>query len=156
MVPSQKIRSHAEHPEMSAAAVTEEIMTDLVNGVSQYTLVNYANPDMVGHTGDLAAAIKAMEFLDTQVKKVVDKVLAMKGQVIITADHGNCEEMIDLKTKEMLRKHTTNPVPLTIISNDPKIKSLKLNEGALGSVSPTVLKLMGFDSPSEMSSPPLF
>ena len=156
MVPSAKVKSFAEKPEMSAAEVGQEIIDDVKKGTSDFILVNFANPDIVGHTGDLKAAVKALEFLDGKVKAVVKEITTKGGQAIITADHGNCEEMIDLKTKEVLRRHTTNPVPLIIVSADSKTRSLKLREGILGNVSPTVLKLMDIDQPQEMTEDPLF
>ena len=156
MVPSKRDRSYADNPRMSAEEVTKEILADIKKGSSDFILVNYANPDMVGHTGDLKAAIKALEFIDFKVRDVVSAITKKDGNALITADHGNCEEMIDLKTKEVLRKHTTNPVPFVIIGGDQKLKNLKLNEGALGNVAPTILKVMDLEIPSEMTSPPLF
>jgi 2,3-bisphosphoglycerate-independent phosphoglycerate mutase len=156
MIPSPKIKNYAEKPEMSAGEVTARVKADLQKQKSQFILINYANPDIIGHTGDLKAAITALEFLDPCVKDVTAAVLKQNGRVIVTADHGNCEEMIDPKTKAVLRSHTTNPVPFTIVSDDPKIKHLKLAEGILGNVSPSVLKLMNCNPPREMTCPPLF
>jgi 2,3-bisphosphoglycerate-independent phosphoglycerate mutase len=156
MVPSQKVKSYAQLPEMSAAAVTQGILQELADNQPEFTLVNYANPDIVGHTGDLKAAIRALEFLDGQVQTVVKSVLQQQGTIFVTADHGNCEEMIDPKTKEILRKHTTNPVPFIVISDNPALKNIKLESGALGNIAPTVLKTMGLEIPREMTSPPLF
>ena len=156
MVPSKKVKSYAQLPEMSAAEVTKGIINELRDNQPEFTLVNYANPDIVGHTGDLKAAIKALEFLDGQVKTVVQEFLRQQGTVFVTADHGNCEAMIDPTTKEILRQHTTNPVPFIVISDDTKLKNIKLETGALGNIAPTVLQAMGLDIPREMTSTPLF
>ena len=112
LVPSPKVETYDMKPEMSAIEVTDKVV-DAINSKKYDTIIlNYANPDMVGHTGNLDAAIKAIETIDTCVKRVVDAVEAQNGVLIITADHGNAEQMIDYKTGEPHTAHTTNLVPL--------------------------------------------
>ena len=109
-------------PEMSACEVTEKVI-DAINANKYDTIIlNYANPDMVGHTGSLPAAIKAVETIDECVGKVVDAILAHHGTMLITADHGNCEQMIDYKTGEPHTAHTTNPVPLILVTENENLK----------------------------------
>lgn len=156
MVPSIKVRSFAEKPAMSAGLVTTQVLTGLSERKFDFILVNYANPDIVGHTGDLSATIRSLEYLDQRVKAIVDEVLRQDGLAIITADHGNCEQMIKAGKETIDRSHSLNPVPFIIISNQSKIKSLKLKDGPLGSVAPTILKILGYDPPSEMTAPLLF
>ncbi len=156
MVPSLHVKSHDEEPAMSAGAVTEEILDNISHNKSQFILANFANPDIIGHTGNLKATVEALEYIDARVKEICEANKKRDGITIITADHGNCEEMIDPKTKEPVRRHTTNPVPFIIVSEDSKIKNLKLKEGALGNIAPTTLQLMNYDIPSEMTSEGLF
>ena len=131
-------------PEMSALEVTEKVV-DAINSKKYDTIIlNYANPDMVGHTGNLEAAIKAIETIDNCVKKVVDAVEEQEGVILITADHGNAEQMIDYKTGE---PHTTNLVPLVLVG----MKDVKLKEGKLADLAPTMLEIMGLEKPSEMT-----
>ena len=111
-------------------------------------ILNYANPDMVGHTGSLPAAIKAVETIDECVGKVVEAVLAHDGTLIITADHGNCEQMIDYKTGEPHTAHTTNPVPLILVSNN---ENYKVKSGKLADLAPTLLEILGIEKPAEMT-----
>lgn len=103
---------------------------------------------MVGHTGSLPAAIKAVETIDECVQKVVDAMLAHNGTILITADHGNCEQMIDYKTGEPHTAHTTNPVPLILVTND---ETLKVKSGKLADLAPTMLEILGIEKPEEMT-----
>ena len=103
---------------------------------------------MVGHTGNLPAAIKAVETIDECVGKVVEAIVAHHGTILITADHGNCEQMIDYKTGEPHTAHTTNPVPFILVTEDT---SLKLKEGKLADLAPTMLELLGIEKPKEMT-----
>ena len=133
--------------EMSAIEVTDKVV-DAINSKKYDTIIlNYANPDMVGHTGNLDAAIKAIETIDTCVKRVVDAVEAQNGVLIITADHGNAEQMIDYKTGEPHTAHTTNLVPLILVG----MKDVKLKEGKLADLAPTMLDIMGLEKPAEMT-----
>ena len=110
-------------------------------------ILNYANSDMVGHTGNLEAAIKAVETLDECVQKVVDVIRKKDGVLLITADHGNSEQMIDYETGEPFTSHTTNPVPLILVGMD----NVTLKEGKLADLAPTMLDIMGEEKPEEMT-----
>ena len=148
LVPSPKVETYDLKPEMSAYTVTEKVV-EAINADKYDTIIlNYANPDMVGHTGSLPAAIKAVETIDECVQKVVDAILEHDGTLIITADHGNCEQMIDYKTGEPHTAHTTNPVPLILVTKD---ENLKVKSGKLADLAPTMLELLGIEKPKEMT-----
>ena len=148
LVPSPKVATYDLQPEMSAYEVTEKVVEAINSEKYNVIILNYANPDMVGHTGSLPAAIKAVEAVDECVGKVVDAMLAHDGTVLITADHGNCEQMIDYKTGEPHTAHTTNPVPLILVSNDEK---LDIKSGKLADLAPTLLEILKIDKPNEMT-----
>jgi len=148
LVPSPKVETYDLKPEMSAYEVTEKVVDAINSKKYNCIILNYANPDMVGHTGSLSAAIKAVETIDECVGKVVDAILSQKANLIITADHGNAEQMIDYKTGEPHTAHTTNLVPLVLISEK---ENLKLKEGKLADLAPTMLELMGIEKPEEMT-----
>lgn len=153
LVPSPKdVKTYDEKPEMSAFEVTDKVLEGMDK---DYTLivVNYANGDMVGHTGNEKAAIKAVETLDACVGKLVTKAQKNGFDVLITADHGNCEEMIS-ETGEAMTQHSMNPVPCVLISE--KNKNIKMHNGALCDVAPTILKLFNWQKPDDMSGIPLF
>ena len=135
-------------PEMSAYEVTEKVLEAINSKKYNCIILNYANPDMVGHTGNLPAAIKAIETIDECVGKVVGAINAQKANLLITADHGNAEQMIDYKTGEPHTAHTTNLVPLILISEK---ENVKLKEGKLADLAPTILDLMGIEKPEEMT-----
>lgn len=147
MVPSPNIISYDEKPEMSLFEILKILRNEAIHKYD-FICVNFANPDMVGHTGNLDAGIKAVEFVDEAVKLLVGDVLKMKGTVLITADHGNIEEMINLKTGEIDTKHSRNPVPFIVVDNS--LKGIKLNKGVLGDVSPTILDIMKLEKPERM------
>ena len=147
LVPSPKVETYDLKPEMSAPEVTEKVVEAISSGKYDTIILNYANPDMVGHTGKLEAAVKALECLDSCVKKVVDAVKENGGVLLITADHGNSEVMVDYKTGEPYTAHTTNPVPLVMVGGPNK----KLKEGRLADLAPTMLELMGLEKPAEMT-----
>ncbi len=148
LVPSPDVATYDLKPEMSAFEVTDKLLA-AING-KQYDLIicNYANPDMVGHTGDLNAAIKAIETVDTCLGRVVDAQLARGGDVLITADHGNAEMMRDVETHQAHTAHTMNLVPLIYVG--PRRASMA-DTGALEDVSPTLLRMMGLAQPPEMT-----
>ena len=148
LVPSPKVATYDLQPEMSAPEVTEKVVEALNSNKYDVIILNYANPDMVGHTGSLPAAIKAVETIDECVQKVVDAILAHDGTLIITADHGNCEQMIDYKTGEPHTAHTTNPVPLILVTKNDK---LRVHSGKLADLAPTMLEILGIDKPVEMT-----
>ena len=147
LVPSPKVETYDMKPEMSAVEVTDKVVEAINTKKYDCIILNYANPDMVGHTGNLDAAIKAVETIDTCVGRVLEAVNAQNGVLMITADHGNCEQMIDYKTGEPHTAHTTNPVPLMLVGMD----NAKLKEGKLADLAPTMLEIMGLDKPEEMT-----
>lgn len=149
MVPSPNVKSYDETPEMSIDKIVDVIKNKIKNDKYDFIAVNLANPDMVGHTGNLNAGIKAVEAADAAVNELVKAVLKKKGTMVITADHGNVEEMINLETGEIDTKHSTNLVPFILAGNKLKIK--KMQDGILGDVAPTILDLMGIEKPKEMT-----
>ncbi|MBR4024249.1 MAG: alkaline phosphatase family protein, partial [Firmicutes bacterium] len=159
LVPSPKVATYDLQPEMSApevkAKVIEEIKATREDGSSKYDVIilNFANSDMVGHTGVMEAAIKAVETLNGCVKEIVDAILEVNGQLLITADHGNSDMMLD-KEGNPFTAHTTNPVPLCYVSRD-KVHEFNEHglsgEGKLADLAPTLLYLMGIDIPEEMT-----
>ena len=149
LVPSPKVETYDMKPEMSAYEVTDKVLEAIQNDKYDNIILNYANTDMDGHTGSLEAAIKAVEAVDECVGKVVSLVEEKQGNLIITADHGNAEQMIDYKTGEPHTAHTTNPVPIVLVTPDTTLK-LK-SGGKLADLAPTMLDLMHLDKPEEMT-----
>lgn len=139
------IKTHDLAPELKAKEIADATIEQLEKGVN-LVILNFANPDMVGHTGNLEATIKAIEVVDVQLKRVVEKVLEKDGVAFITSDHGNAEVMIDPKNGEKHTYHTSNPVPA--ILTDP---NLKLKDGELSDIAPTILELLGIKKPDEMT-----
>ena len=146
LIPSPKVETYDLKPEMSAYEVTEKVVEAIKSEKYDSIILNYANPDMVGHTGNLDAAIKAIETIDECVGKVIEALKEVNGIVLITADHGNSEQMIDYKTGEPHTAHTTNPVPLMLFG----MENVKLNTGCLADLAPTMLDIMGLEKPQEM------
>lgn len=149
LVPSPKVETYDQKPEMSAYEVTQKVLETINKDIYDCIVLNYANTDMVGHTGSLEAAIKAVEVVDECVGKVVKLIDEKQGNLLITADHGNAEQMIDYKTGEPHTAHTTNPVPLILITKNQKLK-LK-SGGKLADLAPTMLDLMNLKKPEEMT-----
>ena len=147
LVPSPKVETYDLKPEMSAYEVTENVIEAIKSKKYDSIILNYANPDMVGHTGNLDAAVKAIETIDECVGKVVEAIESVEGVLLITADHGNAEQMIDYKTGEPHTAHTTNPVPFILIG----MEDVKLKEGKLADLAPTMLEIMGLEKPEEMT-----
>ena len=146
LIPSPKVETYDMKPEMSAFEVAENVLNAIHSRKYDSIILNFANPDMVGHTGNIEAVIKALEALDICVDKIVKAIEEEHGILLITADHGNCEQMIDYKTGEPHTAHTTNPVPLVLVGKDVKLK-----EGRLADLAPTMLDLMGIEKPEEMT-----
>ena len=145
LVPSPKVATYDMQPEMSAYIVTDKILDSIKSGKYDVIILNYANCDMVGHTGVFEAAVKAVEAVDTCVGKVTEAIAAMGGVTIITADHGNADKMIDENNKPFTA-HTTNPVPFCVIGYDCELKS----GGKLADIAPTMLNILDLPIPEEM------
>jgi 2,3-bisphosphoglycerate-independent phosphoglycerate mutase len=154
LVPSPKVATYDMQPEMSAYEVTDKLLKALDAQKYDFIVLNYANPDMVGHTGDFNATVRACKVVDECVGKVVDRVLENDGVVLLTSDHGNAETMVDPKTGGIQTAHTNNPVWLSIISNRPGLQKAHIRvreDGKLADLSPTMLDIMGIDIPGEMT-----
>lgn len=147
LIPSPKVQTYDLKPEMSAIEVTDKVVEAINSDKYNCIILNYANPDMVGHTGNLEAAIKAIETIDGCVERVVEAMAEKQGVILMTADHGNAEQMIDYKTGEPHTAHTTNPVPLVLIG----MQGVKLKEGKLADLAPTMLDIIGLEKPEEMT-----
>lgn len=150
LIPSPKVATYDLKPEMSAYEVTEEAVKRIDSGKYDVMILNFANPDMVGHTGVMEAAVKAVHAVDACLEKVVDAILRQGGRCIITADHGNCEYMWDEKQNAPFTAHTTNPVPCVLVDDTRKDVKLR-SDGRLSDLSPTLLDLMGVEKPVEMT-----
>ena len=150
LVPSPKVATYDLQPEMSAPELVEKVMGKIDEDKYDLIVVNFANPDMVGHTGIMEAAAKAVEAVDDCVGKLVDKLNSVGGCSLITADHGNAEVMMDTETKKVITAHSTNPVPLLLTGED--FKGAKLMPGGrLSDIAPTLLDMMNLDKPEEMT-----
>ncbi|MBI5810851.1 MAG: 2,3-bisphosphoglycerate-independent phosphoglycerate mutase, partial [Deltaproteobacteria bacterium] len=156
LIPSVKdVPTYDKKPEMRAVEIADAAVEKINGGQFQFMLMNFANGDMVGHTGVMEAAVKAVLAVDAAVGRVVDAALKNGWKVLITSDHGNAEQMIDYETGEPHTAHTTNPVPFILV--DDSLKDIRLrNGGGLKDIAPTILKLMEIKKPSEMDGTPLF
>ncbi|NMB85024.1 MAG: 2,3-bisphosphoglycerate-independent phosphoglycerate mutase [Methanothrix sp.] len=150
LIPSPKVATYDLKPEMSAYEVKDEVLRRIDSAKYDLIILNFANPDMVGHTGIYDAAVKAVETVDACVGSVVDKILDAGGAVLLTADHGNAEKMVDEATGQPHTAHTTNPVPFTLIINDGVEHRLR-NDGILADVAPTALQLLKIKQPEAMT-----
>ncbi|GAA0756659.1 MULTISPECIES: 2,3-bisphosphoglycerate-independent phosphoglycerate mutase [Clostridium] len=149
LIASPKVATYDLKPEMSAYEVTEELINRINEDKYDMIILNFANPDMVGHTGVMEAAVKAIEVVDECLGKISDKILEKEGTLFITADHGNAETMIDFSTGNPFTAHTTDPVPFIWVANNTEGRTLQ--EGKLADIAPTMLTVMGLDIPEEMS-----
>ena len=147
LVPSPKVETYDLKPEMSAYEVTDKVIKQIESQKYDSIILNFANPDMVGHTGSLEATIKAIEAIDECVGKIIKAINNVEGVLLITADHGNAEQMIDYQTGEPHTAHTTNPVPLILVG----MEDAKLKDGKLADLAPTMLDIMGLEKPEEMT-----
>jgi 2,3-bisphosphoglycerate-independent phosphoglycerate mutase len=153
LINSPKVATYDLQPEMSSVELTEKLLAAINSGKYDTIICNYPNGDMVGHTGVYEAAIAAIEALDQCIAQVVSAVENMGGQLLITADHGNAEQMADPATGQAHTAHTSLPVPLIYVGN----RSVKAVEGGkLSDIAPTMLNLMGMEIPQEMTGKPLF
>ena len=149
LVKSPKVATYDLKPEMSAYEVCDKLTTAIKSDKYDVIIINFANPDMVGHTGVQEAAIKAVEAVDECVGKAVEALKEVNGQMFICADHGNAEQLIDYETGEPFTAHTTNPVPFILVNADP---AYKLREGGcLADIAPTLIELMGMQQPADMT-----
>lgn len=163
LVPSPRVSSYAEKPEMSAEGVATKTVDCIESGKFDFIAINFANPDMVGHTGNIKATVQGLEVVDQQVARIVDATLLVGGAVFITADHGNCEQMLNLQTGVMDKEHSTNPVPFYAIAEKWKDHeylvtpgltndlSLLQPVGILSDVPVTILEVMGISKPADMT-----
>jgi 2,3-bisphosphoglycerate-independent phosphoglycerate mutase len=147
LVPSPKVATYDLKPEMSAPELTEKAVEAIRSGKYDLIVLNYANPDMVGHTGSLPAAIKAVETVDAGLGRIAEAISGMGGAMLVTADHGNCELMRDPDTGGPHTAHTTNPVPVLLMGAGDG----PLRDGRLADLAPTLLELMGLPQPAEMT-----
>ena len=152
LVPSPKVATYDLQPEMSAIEVTDKVVEAIKSRKYDFIILNYANGDMVGHTGVLEAAVKAVETVDTCVGRFVEAIREVGGEVCITADHGNADQMVDPDTGAPFTAHTTNPVPFIVVSD--RVSEIA-SDGALCDIAPTMLTLAGMEIPAEMSGKPL-
>lgn len=151
-IPSPKVKSYDLVPKMNAAKVLSILNRSLDSGYYDFYIINFANPDMVGHTGNLRAAIAAVKYIDECLGVISRKILAKEGTLVVCADHGNVEQMVNPQTGEADTEHTTNPVPFILVNNELKNKISLQMSGALSNISPTILELYGFKKPQEMNS----
>ena len=163
IIPSPRVATYDKAPEMSANEITKEVLKAIKDEAYDAIFINYANADMVGHTGDMAATANGCEAVDKGLGKIADHVLAKGGVLLITADHGNAEEVLNIQTGERDKEHSTNPVPLLIIGNAYKGQagpggdapegdlSLLKPVGMLSDVAPTMLAMLGIEKPEEMT-----
>lgn len=162
LVPSPSVSNYSEKPEMSAAEITKKVLNAIREDKYDFILINFANPDMLGHTGNIKAAIKGVEIVDNQINKIAKSVLVKEGALLLTADHGNAENMFSMQTGQVDKEHTCNPVPFVVIKKDfagrnfgwPDPVNGDLStvqpQGILSDVAPTVLGLIGIEKPDEM------
>ncbi|MFW0862240.1 MAG: 2,3-bisphosphoglycerate-independent phosphoglycerate mutase [Candidatus Komeilibacteria bacterium] len=162
LIPSPRIPSYDQQPKMSADKVTESVIKEIKADKYDFIVLNFANGDMVGHTGNIKATIEAVEYIDASVSKIVDVILEKDGVALITADHGNAEELFNLQTGEMVKEHSVNPVPLYIIANQLEGKAIlpgvtpqnlasQVPTGILSDVAPTIIKIMKLKKPDQMT-----
>jgi 2,3-bisphosphoglycerate-independent phosphoglycerate mutase len=151
LVPSPKVATYDLKPEMSVPELSDRVVSEIASRKYDVIVLNIANPDMVGHTGVMDAAVKAVHATDTAIDKILSAVEKAGGVALITADHGNCELMFDEKTNQPHTAHTTNPVPLVLFDAKKRFGSLRRG-GALENVAPTILAILGLEQPSEMTA----
>lgn len=155
IIDSPKVRTYDELPQMAAPQITDSLIDELVTQTTDFVVVNFANADMVGHTGLFKPTVMACETVDLCLQRIVDAVLKTNGVLFITGDHGNAEEKIDLKTGLTLNEHTKNPVPLILVGQN--LDNIKLKPGGtLGDIAPTILTLIGLPVPPEMTGKVLY
>jgi 2,3-bisphosphoglycerate-independent phosphoglycerate mutase len=154
LIPSKKVSTYSSIPEMSAEEITEKVLEAVDDFKHDFILVNYANPDMVGHTGDIKAAVKAVEVVDSCLARLIDKTISLRGELLITADHGNVEEMLNIRTGDSDTQHSKNPVPCWYVTLDNNIEYKENFEpeinGLLVDLAPTILNIFKIEKPKNM------
>ena len=150
VIPSPKVATYDLKPEMSAYEVCDKVLEELSTGEYDVMILNFANCDMVGHTGIIPAAVKAVGAVNECVQKVVDKILEMGGGALVTADHGNADKLLEADGASPFTAHTTNPVPVILVSEELKGVTLR-QDGVLADLAPTLLEMMGLPQPKEMT-----
>ncbi len=151
LIPSpREVATYDLKPEMSAPAVADAVVQQINSGRFDFMVINFANPDMVGHSGNLSAAMKAVAVIDRCLEKVIGSALEKGGTVLVTADHGNLEQMVDYETGEPHTAHTTNLVPLIFVASDKRIGRRTIRPGIHANLAPTILELLGIPKPAEM------
>lgn len=156
LIPSPNVKSYDETPAMSSAQLAYEVIGNLKKNKYDITVLNFAAPDMIGHTGNLKAAISCIESVDHYLGKIIEEYLKAEGTVIVTADHGNIEEMINLKTGEINTEHTTNQVPFILINKKLQHRIKLSDSGCLGDIAATILKILDRPKPKLINRKPLF
>ncbi|MEO6077767.1 MAG: alkaline phosphatase family protein, partial [Candidatus Andersenbacteria bacterium] len=161
-IPSINIQDVSQRPEMRAKEISDQVIAEIKNNAYDVIVMNYANPDMVGHTGNFEPTVKAIEIIDEEVGKVVETILATGGAVLLTCDHGNAEIVINHLTHERSTDHTNNPVPIIYIASDnkqtPEKTDAELQQilatpiGFLADVAPTALEILQIEKPEEMTA----
>jgi 2,3-bisphosphoglycerate-independent phosphoglycerate mutase len=159
ILPSKNVSSHDKYPEMMAEEITTRVITAIQEGLYDFILVNYANADIVAHTGNYDATVEAVRFLDQKIGMLIEAAVRTDTSLVISADHGNAEELMDIRTGEKDTRHNPNPVPFYLVDerfrqerSDTKIEESEYwNAGSLCDIAPTVLDLMGIPKPPEMT-----
>ncbi|OGY43196.1 MAG: phosphoglycerate mutase (2,3-diphosphoglycerate-independent) [Candidatus Buchananbacteria bacterium RIFCSPHIGHO2_02_FULL_40_13] len=163
LIPSPRVATYDKKPEMSAKEITKKLMEVIIKNEYDFIVVNYANSDMVAHTGNLKASIRACEAIDSSLKQLIEIILAKNGLAFITSDHGNAEELLNLQSGKIDKEHSTYPVPFIIVGRDWAGKTAGLPEGPnsdlslvqpsglLSDIAPTILKIMSIEKPQEMT-----
>ncbi|HEV2107302.1 MAG TPA: 2,3-bisphosphoglycerate-independent phosphoglycerate mutase [Thermomicrobiales bacterium] len=157
LVPSPRVATYDLQPQMSAEPLTDGAIAAITSGKVSFVIINFANGDMVGHTGDFDAAVAAIETVDRCLHRIVDATLVKGGALLVTADHGNAEEMVVPETGQPMTAHTTNPVPVVLVTpEDHSLRQARLRQdGVLSAIAPTVLELLELEPPAEMDQPSL-
>lgn len=151
IIPSSSVSTYDQKPEMSSDKITSTLISKLTTMDYNFAVVNYPNPDMVGHTGNIGPTVKAVEVVDACVGKLANFVIAYDGAMVITADHGNAEEMINAATGQIDTEHSSNTVPVIIIGKPYLGKPQKLRSGIIADISPTILGLLNIPQPASMT-----
>jgi 2,3-bisphosphoglycerate-independent phosphoglycerate mutase len=147
LVASPKVATYDLQPEMSAFELTEKVLERLETGIDDFLVVNFANPDMVGHTGDFEAAVQAIEAIDRALGRILKALNRVGGELLLTADHGNAEQMRDSANEQPHTAHSHNPVPLVYVGREGEL----MEGGALCDIAPTLLYILGLEQPAEMT-----